>query len=184
MLNAEVRNKTAVLQYNNDLEKKQAQIARLNQQKKSQQSFMFSIVIVLTLILITAVLLLRNNRQKQKANKLLQRQKQEIDDKAHELSVQKDHLQQSYNNVELLSEIGRKITSSLSVEKIIATVYDNVNSFMDASVFGIGIYNDDLKRIEFPATYEDGKALPYYYNSISMISIALPHYALTVAKKL
>src|SRR5206468_9115459 len=93
-------------------------------------------------------------------------QKQEIDNKAHELSTQKDELEQSYRNVELLSEIGRKITSSLSVAKIIGTVYDNVNSLMDAAVFGIGIYNDTLKRIEFPATYEDGKALPFYSNSI------------------
>ena len=167
MLNTEVKNRTAVLQYNSDLEKKQAQITQLNQQKKLQQTFLFSTVIVLTLILITAGLLLRNNRQKQKANKLLQKQKQEIDDKAHELSVQKDSLQQSYNNVELLSEIGRKISSSLSVEKIISTAYDNVNALMDASVFGIGIYNQERQRIEFPATYEDGMALPYYYNDIT-----------------
>jgi len=166
MLSAEVRNKTAVLQYSSDLDKKQSQIAQLNQQKVTQQRFLSGALIALSLILIMAVLLLRNNRQKVKANNLLQKQKKEIDDKAQELSVQKDNLQQSYNNVEQLSEIGRKITSSLSVEKIIATVYDNVNLLMDASVFGIGIYNDDRKRIEFPATFEDGKALPFYYNDV------------------
>src|SRR5258705_7055956 len=37
---------------------------------------------------------------------------------------------------------------------------------MDASVFGIGIYHDDTKKIEFPATYENGVALPAYSNSI------------------
>jgi len=117
-------------------------------------------------LLIVAFLLYRNNRQKRKANVLLQQQKEEIDGKAHELSVQKENLQQSYENVEQLGEIGRKITSSLSVEKIIGTVYNNVNTFMDASVFGIGIYNDALKTIDFPATYEDGEALPVYSNSI------------------
>ena len=166
MVSADVSNKTTFLQYNMDIEKKQNQITQLNQQKKAQQKFLSVALIALSLILILAVLLLRNNRQKVKANNLLQKQKHEIDDKAHELSVQKDNLQQSYNNVELLSEIGRKITSSLSVEKIIATVYDNVNALMDASVFGIGIYNDDRKRIEFPATFEDGKALPFYYNDV------------------
>jgi len=117
-------------------------------------------------LLIAAFLLYLNNRQKRKANILLQKQKEEIDSKARELAVQKENLQQSYNNVEQLGEIGRKITSSLSVEKIISTVYDNVNSLMDASVFGIGIYNHALKRIEFPATYEDGEALPFYANAI------------------
>jgi signal transduction histidine kinase len=68
--------------------------------------------------------------------------------------------------VELLGEIGRKITSSLTVERIIGTVYDNVNTLMDASVFGIGIYNDESKKIDFPATYENGAALPFYSNSI------------------
>jgi signal transduction histidine kinase len=163
---AEVRNKTAVLQYSNDIEKKQAQIAQLNQQKKAQQNFLISALIVLTLILISAILLLRNNRQKQRANQLLQKQKQEIDDKALQLAVQKDSLQQSYNNVELLGEIGHQISSSLSVEKIIGTVYDNVNALMDANVFGIGIYNETFKRIEFPATYENGQPLPFYTNEI------------------
>jgi signal transduction histidine kinase len=120
----------------------------------------------LAVLLIVAFLLYRNNRQKRKANALLQQQKEEIDIKAGELSAQKENLQQSYDNIEQLGEIGRKITSSLSVEKIIGTVYNNVNSFMDASVFGIGIYNDAQKSIDFPATYEDGEALPFYSNSL------------------
>ena len=166
MVGVEVKNKTALLQYNNDVEKNQAQIAQLNQQKKAQQNFLISALIVLALILISAVLLLRNNRQKQKANQLLQKQKQEIDDKALQLSVQKDSLEQSYNNVQLLGEIGHQISSSLSVEKIIGTVYNNVNALMDANVFGIGIYNETLRRIEFPATYENGQPLPFYSNEI------------------
>ena len=159
MLNEEVRNRTAVLQYNNQLEKKQAQIVLLSQQKKIQRGFLSSAVIVLLLILVTVVLLLRNNRQKQKANKLLRIQKQEIDQKAKDL-------ERSYNNVELLGDIGRKVTSSLSVETIISTVYDSVNSLMDASVFGIGIYHEGTHQIDFPATYENGMALPAYSNSI------------------
>ncbi len=159
MVSAEIRNKTAVLQHNNELEKKQAQIVQLSQQKKIQRGYLLGSVIVLVMILITAGHLLRNNRQKQKVNKLLHRQKQEIDAKAQDL-------ERSYNNVEQLGEIGRKITSSLSVETIISTVYDNVNSLMDASVFGIGIYHDDTKQIDFPATYENGMALPAYSNSV------------------
>ena len=118
-------------------------------------------------LFVVAFILYRNNRQKQKANFLLQKQKNEIDSKAKELEVQKENLEQSYNNIALLGEIGRKITASLSVETIIGTVYDNVNSLMDASVFGIGIYHDDTKQIEFASTYEKGKALPVYSHSIN-----------------
>ncbi len=152
MMNEEVRNKTAVQLYTFNLDKKQAQIASLGSQKKYQRNLLIGVLALLTLILAGSALLLRNNRQKQKANKLLQKQKLEIDEKA--------------KNVELLNDIGQKITSSLSVEKIISTVYDNVNTLMDANVFGIGIYNDTTKTIDFPATYENGAALAFYSNAL------------------
>jgi len=173
LVGEDIAKKTAMLQASFDLDKKQTEIALLKKDKELQKAenrreraFLVMVLGGLATVIVLAVILFRNNRQKQKANVLLRQQKKEIDDKAHELSVQKDELEQSYRNVELLSEIGRKISSSLSVEKIIGTVYDNVNSLMSAAVFGIGIYNDTLKRIEFPATYEEGKALPFYSNSI------------------
>lgn len=96
------------------------------------------------------------SRQLRQHNKLLE----------EKVNQRTQELEKSYHNVEQLGEIGRKITSSLSVEKIISTAYKNVNSLMDANVFGIGIYNETLKRIEFPATYEEGKSLPFYSNAI------------------
>ncbi len=159
MVNSTIKNRTAVLEHNYQMDKKEAQIALLNQEKKTQQNLLFSALVVLALIGATAFLLLRSNRQKRKANALLKRQKEEIDHKAAELLVQKD-------NVELLSEIGQKITASLSVETIISTVYDSVNALMDAAVFGIGIYNENLRQLEFPATYEKGAPLPFYANAI------------------
>jgi len=173
LVGAETARRTTMLQASFDLDKKQTEIALLKKDKDLQQAetrkeraFLVMVLGGLISLIVLAIILMRNNRQKQKANVLLQIQKQEIDEKAKELSIQKDNLEQSYRNVELLGEIGRKITSSLSVEKIISTVYDNVNSLMDASVFGIGIYNEVLKRIEFPATYENGEPLPFYSNSI------------------
>jgi signal transduction histidine kinase len=173
LLGAETAKKTAMLQASYDLDKKQNEIALLKKDKELQmaenrkeRSFLVMVLGGLASVIVLAVILFRNNRQKQKANLLLQRQKKEIDNKASELSAQKEELEQSYANVQLLSEIGRKISSSLSVEKIIGTVYDNVNSLMNAAVFGIGIYNDTLKRLDFPSTYEDGQALPFYSNSI------------------
>ncbi|HEY6063231.1 MAG TPA: ATP-binding protein, partial [Chitinophagaceae bacterium] len=169
----EIAQKTAMLQASMELDKKQAEIALLTKDKQLQmaenrkeRAFLIALLGGLASLIVFAVVLFRNNRQKQRANVLLEKQKQEIDKKADELSVQKDNLEQSYTNVELLGDVGRKITSSLSVEKIIGTVYDNVNLLMDASVFGIGIYNDEFKRIDFPATYENGVALPFYSNSI------------------
>ncbi len=69
-------------------------------------------------------------------------------------------------NVELLSEIGKEITASLSIKNIIDTVYENINDLMDASVFGIGIYNEELHQVEMPATKEKGITLPLFAYSV------------------
>lgn len=70
-------------------------------------------------------------------------------------------------DTEQLSQIGRAITSSLSVDKIIDTVYKNVNDLMDATIFGVGIYNKEEDQLEFPATKEKGQRLPAYVNSLN-----------------
>ncbi|GAA0877547.1 hypothetical protein GCM10009119_05150 [Algoriphagus jejuensis] len=69
-------------------------------------------------------------------------------------------------NIELISEIGKDITSSLSIQNIINTVYLHVNKLMDASVFGIGIFNKTTQSLEFPATKENGTTLPAYTYSL------------------
>ena len=69
-------------------------------------------------------------------------------------------------NVELLSEIGRDISSNLTIEQIIDTVYKNVNSMMDASIFGIGIFEKENNRIVFPATKEKDIKLDTFTISI------------------
>lgn len=70
-----------------------------------------------------------------------------------------EELKQRVDEVDLLSEIGKNITATLSIDQVIDTVYANVNNLMDASVFGIGIYNEQAKTIEMPATKEKGETL-------------------------
>jgi len=69
-------------------------------------------------------------------------------------------IQEQKSNVEQLSRVGKDITSSLSIENIIHTVYENVNTLMDASVFTIGLYKSAENSIEFPSTIEKGVPLP------------------------
>jgi signal transduction histidine kinase/tetratricopeptide (TPR) repeat protein len=145
---------------------RQQELEDAREQARTELTFKLLVGGLLALLTV-AFLLYRNNRQKQRANRLLQEQKQEIDQKAAELLVQKESLQQAYTNVEQLGQIGRKITASLSVENIIGTVYSNVNTLMDAAVFGIGIYNPSRQRIDFPATYELGQVLPFYANALT-----------------
>lgn len=83
-----------------------------------------------------------------------------------EVLKQKEEVERSYQNTKLLSDIGREIISVLSVEEIINKVYENVNKLMDATAFGIGIYNDIEKRIDFSGFIEKGEKLPFYYNEL------------------
>ncbi len=93
-------------------------------------------------------------REVRNQNKMLEQQKEEI-------TVQAERLQTAYTNLENLSEIGKTITSQLSVEKIVDTVYESINKLMDATVFGIGILNKDTNTIDFPGVKEKGETLGF-----------------------
>jgi signal transduction histidine kinase len=80
-----------------------------------------------------------------------------------EAELRAESAESETKNVELLSEIGRDITSRLTIEKIIDTVYENVNDLMDAPIFSIGILNEDENRIEFPGSKEKGQMMPMFF---------------------
>jgi signal transduction histidine kinase len=88
----------------------------------------------------------RNLRQRSQALE------QTVKERTAEIREQKE-------NIEKLSHVGRDITSSLSIENIIKTVYENVNTLMDASVFTIGLYKAEENCLEFPAAIEKGESL-------------------------
>lgn len=71
-------------------------------------------------------------------------------------------LQISHDSSILLNEIGRQITSTLSVKDIIEKVYENVNKMMDAQNLGIGIYQEEENHLFFPEPIERGNKLPSF----------------------
>ncbi|MDP1726619.1 MAG: GAF domain-containing protein, partial [Bacteroidota bacterium] len=81
---------------------------------------------------------------------------------AEEIKMLKEQVNEAYQNVQLLSEIGQEISSTLDIETILNTVYENVNQLMDASSFGIGIYNDANSTIDYQMAIEKGKRYKPY----------------------
>ncbi len=65
-------------------------------------------------------------------------------------------------NVELLSEIGREITSSLDFETIFGKLYERINQLADADVFGVGLYHSERHEIEYRLAIEKGKRYAPY----------------------
>ena len=87
-------------------------------------------------------------------------------EKNEELEKKTEELEQSYNSVSVLSKIGRDITSTLSLDTILNTVYENVNELMDASVFGIGVYNAEGATIDYQLAIDKGKRYKPYSRSM------------------
>jgi serine phosphatase RsbU (regulator of sigma subunit)/ligand-binding sensor domain-containing protein len=114
------------------------------------------------------------------ANAEINQQKEEIEAQAEslidanlsitkqnsEILIQKDEVEKSYKNIQILSEIGQKITQILNQKDLVKTVYSNVNALMPAQFFGIGLYNPQLQRIEFSGFIENNEEMPYHYDKL------------------
>jgi two-component system, NtrC family, sensor kinase len=120
MLNNEVKNRTAIIEHNYALEKKEAQIALLSQQKRLQKNTLLAVSAVTILILITALVLLRSNRQKQKA-------KQNIEKAYDELKITQAQLIQS----EKMASLG-ELTAGIAHE--IQNPLNFVNNFSEVNI--------------------------------------------------
>jgi signal transduction histidine kinase/CheY-like chemotaxis protein len=83
---------------------------------------------------------------------------QEIRTQAAEIAAQKD-------SIELLSEIGKEITSSLDLDTILFKLYERVNQIVDASIFGVGLYRPEKNLIEYSLAIENGKRYAPYTRS-------------------
>lgn len=76
-------------------------------------------------------------------------QKEEIRQQKEELLSQHIDLVKSHKHIQLLSSIGKHITSSLDLDKIFHTIYAHINQLMDAENFAIGIYDQQQQQVNF-----------------------------------
>ena len=91
---------------------------------------------------------------------------EKVEKRTQELRIQKDELEETFSKLKLLTEIGQEITSTLNIDKILNTVYENVNRLMDASVFGIGIYSPEENSINYKLAIENWKRYQPYTRSM------------------
>jgi two-component system, NtrC family, sensor kinase len=146
ILNTGVRKKAGFLQYKYDLEKKQAQITVLNQEKRIQKNFLISTLIVLLLIIVSVFMLIRNNRHKQKANKMLLKQKQLIEEQRDQTNKAMTELQQTQKQLiqsEKMASLG-ELTAGIAHE--IQNPLNFVNNFSELNTELIEELKDERNK--------------------------------------
>jgi signal transduction histidine kinase/CheY-like chemotaxis protein len=79
-----------------------------------------------------------------------------VKERTEQLRVQKDELEETFSKLKLLTEIGKEISSTLNLDTILNTIYENINNLMDATVFGIGIYHPEEEIIDYRLAIENG----------------------------
>ncbi len=147
---------TVQAQMKYDYEKKQA-IAKAEQDKKdadakrikSQQYFAIaSLGVVMFAVLVIAFIQFRNNKQKQKANKLITKQKEKVEATLEELKSTQSQLIQS----EKMASLG-ELTAGIAHE--IQNPLNFVNNFSEVSTELIDEMKDELSK----SNYEDANAI-------------------------
>jgi ligand-binding sensor domain-containing protein/serine phosphatase RsbU (regulator of sigma subunit) len=95
-------------------------------------------------------------------------QNEELQQQAEEIAAQRDRIEEqhqaleaSYNDIRIVSEVGKDITGSLSLERIFDEVYKDVNMLMSAPTFGIGVFNELKSALDFIEIDGDGQELGY-----------------------
>ncbi|MCK4664714.1 MAG: GAF domain-containing protein [Bacteroidales bacterium] len=72
-----------------------------------------------------------------------------IKEAENNIKFQKEQIEKSFQNIKLLSEIGKEITTNITFENIITTIYEHINYLMDAPIFAVGLYNPVKNTLDF-----------------------------------
>lgn len=79
----------------------------------------------------------------------------QLKNKAKELEI-------AYKRIATITEIGRELTATLDLEQIVNILYIHINKLMDVHFFGMGLYNETDKVIEYRLSIEKGERIPAF----------------------
>jgi ligand-binding sensor domain-containing protein/serine phosphatase RsbU (regulator of sigma subunit) len=123
----------------------------------------------------------RRTKDLQTANLELKEQKEEILtqneeilQQSEEIMAQRDTLEEqnktisySYRRIEMLSDFGQKLTSTLNISTINELLYGYVSNLIEMHAFGIGIYVESMNQIVFSNFIEEGKTVKPFSKDMS-----------------
>ncbi len=77
----------------------------------------------------------------------VQKKNDELREKSIELMRKKEELELAYHRIQIISQIGQKITSTLDLSEITLSVYDNLKKHMPIDSFYMAMLNDDKTQL-------------------------------------
>lgn len=92
-------------------------------------------------------------------------------------NIESESLRRANERIKIISRIGQRITATLDMRAVLNSVYESVNSLMDAAIFAIVEYNEESGRISYDLSMENGEPLPPIYFNVdtknSMTALAI-----------
>ncbi len=76
-----------------------------------------------------------------------------------ELKEKTERLEEMNRQMLGISEIGRRITSSLDKETVISTLYESLHALMVTDIFGLAFYDKESDIIHYSAFIQDGRRI-------------------------
>jgi hypothetical protein len=76
-----------------------------------------------------------------------------------ELRKKSDEIHKLYEDMNIINAISQDITSTLDIKKILYLLYENINKLMDATMFGIFLYDDETKLISTELFLDHGQPI-------------------------
>lgn len=129
--------------------------------KKLQARIAYLILVTLLVVFGALGWFLYNREQ------IKQRARQELARKNTEIATQAANIQEAYQKLELMSDLGKLVIANLSIEDIIRTVYEQVVTLMPTEEFGIGVYDATRNSLVYEVYFSKGKRLPVFSLPIS-----------------
>lgn len=104
----------------------------------------------------------RIQKRNEELERIVHERTEEVRRQAKEIERANGELQEKNERLSVVSRIGRELTSSLTTETIVTTIYQRIYEVMDATIFGIGLYRPWKEKIEYAMAIDKGMRLPYY----------------------
>lgn len=77
--------------------------------------------------------------------------------KSEKLEAESKELKKALDSLRVISELGRRITSSLTVVGLFRTLYDSLSQLIELPAFGLGLYDPKDQTMRYPLRMEKGQ---------------------------